>query len=79
MYPSGYPTAFKTILVCYGLVILVSLALRAYLTFVNKARDREEGESAAVAAQMVPGKRELMADDYEDVTDLHTPGFRYRL
>ncbi|KAH6706305.1 allantoate permease [Leptodontidium sp. MPI-SDFR-AT-0119] len=76
---AGYPTAFKAILTCYGLVVFVSLGLRFYLTFVNKRRDREEGEAAALEADIAPEKRQLTADDYEDVTDLHTPGFRYRL
>lgn len=46
---------------------------------MNKRRDREEGEAAALEADIAPEKRQLTADDYEDVTDLHTPGFRYRL
>tara|TARA_R110002060_G_scaffold23194_3_gene31439 strand:+ start:740 stop:940 length:201 start_codon:yes stop_codon:yes gene_type:complete len=66
-------------LICYGLVIFLSLGLRIYLTYVNKKRDREEGEAAALEADVAPEKRQLTADDYEDVTDLYTPGFRYRL
>ncbi|KAK0111164.1 hypothetical protein ONS95_001541 [Cadophora gregata] len=76
---AGYPTAFKAILICYGLVIFVSQGLRLYLAFVNKKRDREEVEAATWETDVAPGKRQLTADDYEDVTDLHTPGFRYRL
>ena len=75
----GYPTAFKAILICYGLVILVSGALRIYLIWVNKKRDRVEGPAAAAQAQVAPEKRELTAVDYEDITDLKTVGFRYRM
>lgn len=80
----GYPTAFKAILICYGLVVLISLGLRLYLGFVNKKRDRVEGDEAQRAReveQMAPEKQinELTPEDYEDVTDLKTVGFRYRL
>ncbi|CAL3968246.1 unnamed protein product [Diplocarpon coronariae] len=76
---AGYPTAFRAILICYGLVVLVSLGLRLYLSFVNKKRDREEGGAPATENLTAPDKRHLTADDYEDITDLNTPGFRYRL
>jgi hypothetical protein len=77
----GYPTAFKAILICYGLVIIVALSLRLYLTQVNKRRDREEGAAAEIAAAgAIPvEKRLLAAEEYEDITDLNTPGFRYRM
>lgn len=80
----GYPTAFKAILICYGLVILISLGLRFYLIFVNKRRDRVEGDEAVRAREMeitAPEKAlaELTAEDYEDTTDQKTVGFRYRL
>lgn len=71
----GYPTAFKAILICYGLVVIVALTLRLYLTFVNKNRDTVEGAEEVVPAD----KRELTPVDYEDVTDLKTRGFRYRM
>ncbi|TVY54412.1 putative transporter [Lachnellula cervina] len=74
----GYPGAFKAILICYGLVMLVSIALRIYLSFVNKSRDRSEG-AAAAEQPVIPGKTHLTAVDYEDVTDFNTPGFRYRM
>ncbi|KZF22512.1 MFS general substrate transporter [Xylona heveae TC161] len=77
----GYPTAFKAILICYGLVILIALAFRAYLTFVNLRRDKSEGLSTAAAAPpdgSGSGKH-LGQDDYEDVTDFNTLGFRYRM
>ena len=75
----GYPTAFKSILSCYGIVILMSMVLRAYLTFVNKRRDRVEGDLLAEQDQIAPEKRELTATDYDDITDFNTPGFRYRM
>ncbi|TVY39922.1 putative transporter [Lachnellula subtilissima] len=74
----GYPTAFKAILICYGLVMFVSMGLRVYLTFVNKSRDRTEG-AAAAEAPAIPGKTQLTEIDYEDVTDFNTSGFRYRM
>jgi len=74
----GYPTAFKAILICYGLVMLVSIALRVYLTFVNKSRDKTE-EAAAALEPAIPGKTQLTEIDYEDVTDFNTSGFRYRM
>jgi len=73
----GYPTAFKAILICYGLVIIVSVALRLYLTFVNKSRDKAEG--ATVVDQSIPPKKGLTDEDYEDITDFNTSGFRYRM
>ncbi|KAG9233701.1 allantoate permease [Amylocarpus encephaloides] len=74
----GYPSAFKAILICYGLVILTSLSLRVYLTLVNKARDKAEGAISNDQSSLVD-KRELTAQDYQDVSDLKTPGFRYRM
>ncbi len=50
---------------------------------MNKKRDREEGEAARVAAEAEadspPNKRVLTAEDYDDITDLRTVGFRYRM
>lgn len=75
---TGYPTAFKAIMSCYALVIVMALGLRAYLTFENKRRDRME--KAVVDAQtIVDGKRNLTSADYEDLTDWKTLGFRYRM
>ncbi|RDW60562.1 putative transporter-3 [Coleophoma cylindrospora] len=74
----GYPTAFRAILICYGLVMVIAIVLRLYLSWENKRRDRREGAAAALP---VDGdvKRELTAEDYEDITDMQTPGFRYRM
>lgn len=47
--------------------------------FVNRQRDRREGAIAAAQELMPPEKRELTADDYEDITDFKTIGFRYRM
>lgn len=60
--------------------MLVSISLRIYLIVVNKTRDKKEGAAAAAAEEAaIPGKTQLTAVDYEDVTDFHTPGFRYRM
>jgi hypothetical protein len=77
-FASGYPTAFKAILICYGLVFFVVISLRIYLTLVNRSRDRSEG-IASLESPAAGNKQELTAEDYEDVTDLKTPGFRYRM
>lgn len=63
-----YATAFRAIMICYALAALVSLGLRAYLRMVNKQRDEREGDD-----------ERAVTDKDEDVTDFHTPGFRYRL
>ncbi|KAG7108120.1 putative transporter like protein [Verticillium longisporum] len=92
-----YNTAFRTIMICYSLVVVLALTLRTYLQWQNKKRAREEGfegsaggsgvvaggkvvgagESSRDVAQMVD-QVELRPEDYEDVTDWKTVGFRYR-
>jgi hypothetical protein len=79
IFRRGYPTAFKAILICYGLVILFSIGLRLYLIFVNRQRDQVEGAAATAAQQLPPKMRDLTAEDYEDITDFRTLGFRYRM
>lgn len=91
-----YATAFQTIMICYALVIVLALALRFYLQWLNKKRAAEEGfvgsagASGAVADGKVAGMEgrtvqeavaevQLRPEDYEDVTDWKTVGFRYRL
>ncbi|KAF6801024.1 allantoate permease [Colletotrichum sojae] len=93
-----YNTAFKTIMICYSLVVVLALALRTYLQWMNAKRTREEGyEGSAGGAGAVGGGKVMQADgnandvadmvdqvelrpeDYEDVTDWKTAGFRYRL
>ncbi|KAI1117694.1 MFS general substrate transporter [Nemania sp. NC0429] len=92
-----YDTAFRGILVCYSLVVGLSLALRAYLGAVNLRRQRAEGVEGSAGASgavgggnvidvppgcsagEVVGDLRLRPEDYEDVTDWHAFGFRYRL
>ncbi|KAK8022644.1 hypothetical protein PG993_013411 [Apiospora rasikravindrae] len=99
----GYTTAFRAIMVCYALVVCLSLGLRFYLQWMNARRQREEGIVAGVGASGVVGGEDgggktvdvaggsaaevteavnqvhLRPEDYEDVTDWKTVGFRYRL
>ncbi|KAI8314483.1 hypothetical protein K4K61_004718 [Colletotrichum sp. SAR11_59] len=93
-----YNTAFRTIMICYSLVVVLALSLRFYLQWINAKRTREEGfEGSAGGAGAVGGGKVMQADgnandvadmvdrvelrpeDYEDVTDWKTAGFRYRL
>lgn len=91
-----YNTAFRTIMICYALAILLALALRFYLQRVNAHRVRREGfegssgNSGAVGGKVLDSNRNsrnvvdvvhqvrLRSEDYEDVTDWKTVGFRYR-
>lgn len=92
-----YGTAFKAILVCYSLVIVLAVMLRFYLQWMNAQRIKAEGfvGSAGTAGVVSDGKTQigtndadtanavqevqLRPEDYEDVTDWKTVGFRYRL
>ncbi|PSN67372.1 major facilitator superfamily transporter [Corynespora cassiicola Philippines] len=90
-----YNTAFRAILVCYCLVVGLAIGLRCYLQWMNAKREREEGiKGSAGAGGVVAGGKladdadqagvavgtvELQAEDYDDVTDWKTFGFRYRL
>ncbi|KAJ9143849.1 MFS general substrate transporter [Pleurostoma richardsiae] len=92
-----YNTAFRTIMICYALAVLLAVLLRTYLQFENRRRSRREGfEGSAGASGAVGGGKvveingtdrnvaevvnevELRSEDYEDVTDWQTAGFRYR-
>ncbi|KAJ5802308.1 uncharacterized protein N7503_004758, partial [Penicillium pulvis] len=92
-----YGTAFRTIMICYALTIVLALCLRFYLKWMNDKRVRLEGfqGSAGNAGAVGGGKLldgdnnpqnvgdmvtqvRLVSDDYEDITDWKTPGFRYR-
>ncbi|KAI0397912.1 MFS general substrate transporter [Xylariaceae sp. FL0594] len=75
----AYDTAFRAILVCYSLVVGLSGALRAYLQYTNHRRQRREGSAGASGAGEVDRAVQLRPEDYEDVTDWKTFGFRYRL
>lgn len=90
-----YNMAFRAILVCYCLVVGLAVVLRCYLQWMNAKRDREEGVKGSAGAGGVVGNGkivdqadegaervgeiELVAEDYDDVTDWKTFGFRYRL
>jgi hypothetical protein len=92
-----YNTAFRTIMICYSLAVLLALALRFYLQWMNARRVQVEGfEGSAGNAGAVGGGKvldvdpnaknvgqmvnqvQLVSNDYEDITDWKTPGFRYR-
>ncbi|KAI0104307.1 MFS general substrate transporter [Nemania sp. FL0031] len=45
-----YDTAFRSILVCYSLVVGFSLALRTYLQAVNRCRQKREGVQGSAGA-----------------------------
>lgn len=91
-----YGTAFRTIMICYSLAVLLALSLRFYLQFMNARRVRREGfegsagNSGAISCKpadqdtdsrnvvdMVAGAQ-LASEDYADITDWKTEGFRYR-
>jgi hypothetical protein len=87
-----YETAFRAILICYVLAAVLAGSLRVYLAWVNKRRDREEGvivETSDGGRTTVSQGKDLdavvvtdvtlQAEDYDDVTDWKTVGFRYRL
>jgi MFS family permease len=92
-----YGTAFRAIMICYSMVVVLALTLRFYLRWLNLKRTREEGfegsasSAGALAGGKVPevanGKDvaevvtevQLRPEDYDDVTDWKTVGFRYRL
>jgi MFS family permease len=89
-----YGTAFRAIMVCYSLVVVLALTLRFYLRWLNLKRTREEGfeGSASSAGALAGGKVangkdvaevatevQLRPEDYDDVTDWKTVGFRYRM
>ncbi|KAG7447434.1 MFS general substrate transporter [Guyanagaster necrorhizus] len=63
-----YPTAFRTIMICYALVVVEALGLRFYLSWVNRMRDISEKDEDVNDGELD-----------EDVTDLKTVGMRYRL
>ena len=90
-----YSTGFRTIMICYALVAGSAMILRGYLMWINQKRIKEEGvEGNAGEAGAVPGGAmakvqgsdamtannvEFSTEDYDDVTDWNTRGFRYRL
>jgi len=93
-----YSTAFRAIMICYSLVVVLALSLRFYLQWLNAKRTKEEGfEGSASSAgalssgkvpEVVGGSKDvaqavtevqLRPEDYDDVTDWNTVGFRYRM
>ncbi|KAF4974353.1 hypothetical protein FZEAL_8731 [Fusarium zealandicum] len=76
-----YGTAFKAIIVCYGLAIVCALALRVYLSRLNARRVEQEGILGSAASGGILGDEndEATGVDLEDVTDWQVVGFRYRL
>lgn len=72
-----YPTAFRAIMICYALVLVMAMGLRAYLMYENRRRDRIE-----LAASGDAGARTVtnVGDEGdEELTDWKMPGFRYRM
>lgn len=57
-------------MICYALTAVTALGLRVYLMLVNKRRDQAVSGAGSFASEI---------DMDEDATDMHTPGFRYRL
>lgn len=88
-----YNTAFRAILVCYCLVVGLAVGLRCYLQWLNAKRETDEGvKGSAGSAGVIAGKVaddvdqstrvaevDIHAEDFDDVTDWKTFGFRYRL
>ncbi|KAI0449928.1 MFS general substrate transporter [Xylaria acuta] len=82
----AYATAFRGIVVCYSLVVGLTLVLRGYLKTMNRRRTVKEGVEGSSGTSGVVGSgsdedaREvrLRPENYEDVTDWNTFGFRYR-
>ncbi|KAI0206597.1 major facilitator superfamily domain-containing protein [Astrocystis sublimbata] len=86
----AYATAFRGIVICYSLVVGLSLLLRVYLMSVNRHRaleddgDRVSGLIHAVSGGNLTRSEEArevesQVNSDEDITDWKTVGFRYRL
>lgn len=67
-----YQTAFRAIMVCYALVLVVAMLFRAYLMLENRRRDKLEGGDGTT----VPAEEEV---GEEELTDRSARGFRYRM
>ncbi|PGG96724.1 splicing factor 1 [Blastomyces parvus] len=79
-----YPTAFRAILICYSLVVVMSLTLRFYLQWINKKRDEQERATVEETERHTQDKTDSTTDsttwwEEEELTDFHTRGFRYRV
>lgn len=78
-----YNTAFEAIMISYALVVVLSLGLRFYLMWTNNQRDQTEGlvqsSLEATAVQSLEEQLAVEIDEHEDLTDMKTKGFRYRM
>lgn len=63
-----YPTAFRTIMICYTLVVVESLSLRFYLSWMNTRRQAKVDESTMNGEE-----------NAEDLTDWRSYDMIYRL
>lgn len=61
-------------MICYALVLVMAMGLRAYLTFENKRRDRKEDPAASTVDEVLSAE-----NDEQELTDWNTKGFRYRM
>ncbi|OJD27017.1 hypothetical protein ACJ73_01595 [Blastomyces percursus] len=80
-----YPTAFRAILICYSMVVVIALILRFYLKWVNTKRDEKERLPVVVETEGRTQEKTHSTsygeegEEEEEVTDLHARGFRYRI
>lgn len=72
--PSLTLATFQAIMICYALVLVMAMGLRAYLTFENKRRDRKEDPAASTVDEVLSAE-----NDEQELTDWNTKGFRYRM
>lgn len=64
-----YNTAFKAIMICYALVIVLALILRFYLHFMNVRRTRVEGVAGSAGAAGVVDVKTVCAIDQRRVDE----------
>ena len=78
-----YNTAFEAIMISYALIVVLSLAFRFYLMWENKRRDQVEGavpsHEDAISSESVADRIALENDENEDMSDMQTKYFRYRM
>lgn len=72
--PSLTLATFQAVMICYALVLVMAMGLRAYLTFENKRRDRKEDPAASTVDEVLSAE-----NDEQELTDWNTKGFRYRM
>ncbi|KAF2753541.1 putative allantoate permease [Pseudovirgaria hyperparasitica] len=71
-----YPTAFRGIMICYALVILVAMTLRMYLARENRKKDKTDGVTGSNSS---PEQTVEHTIDDDELTDWNARGFRYRM